>query len=99
MFKCQKYVSKGIEIEIPEDLQIFIWSLILKMEVQEIDYLQVFRITPEEKDGRKGLKIIHSQEQPFYKREHFFETDIIVTAKIFCIDDESHATMLLASEY
>ena len=47
-----------------------------------------------------GQKIAHIQEEPEYKREYLLNSDIpIFIGKIFVIDDKTHSTMLLASEY
>lgn len=75
--------------------QIILWNLIDSMEVEEKDYLQVFKLTS---DGTTQ-QITHSQEQPPYERTLEFRTDSPITAKIFVIDDETHTTMLLAEEY
>ena len=45
-------------------------------------------------------KIVHSQEQPEYKKEYLFETGTpFLCAKIFVIDDVTHSTMLFNYEY
>ena len=77
-------------------LQLFMWQCIDEMKVPK-DYLQVFEFTLE--NGKQ--KIIHSQEQPEYKREYLLKlTDTpFYIGKIFVIDDGEHSTMLLASEY
>ena len=50
--------------------------------------------------GDGGLKIIHIQEEPEYKREYQLQTDTpIFIGKIYAIDDGDHSTMLLAEEY
>lgn len=60
------------------------------------DYLQVFNLSQE--NGQQ--KIEHVQEVPEYRREYLITLDIpIFTGKVFVIDDETHSTMLLASEY
>jgi hypothetical protein len=99
MFRGQKYITHGIEEDIPKELQIYLWNLILEMKVKKVDYLQVLKIKLDKNDGKKGLIIVHSQEVPPYKQEHFYETDFRITAKIFVIDDGAHSTMLLAEEY
>jgi len=95
MFKNQRFITKGVGSEIPLLLQMYIWALIDTMEIQK-DYLQVFRLYEE-----KGRQIIeHTQEQPEYKRVFTVKSKIKpITAKVFVIDDETHTTMLLASEY
>ena len=97
-FKNTRYITKGIENKIPLYLQLIMWDLIDKMEVEEKDYLQVFKLS---KEGDKQ-KVIHSQEVPEYTKEYSFnkvpDCDLITT-KIFIIDDVTHSTMLLATEY
>jgi hypothetical protein len=97
-FKNTRYITKGIVSKIPLYLQLIMWDLIDKMEVSEKDYLQVFKLSKE--DDKQ--KIIHTQEVPEYTKEYLFskvpDSDLITT-KIFIIDDVSHSTMLLASEY
>ena len=67
----------------------------LFMTIQQ-DYLQVFELSEEKGEQ----KIEHSQEVPEYKWEHLFNVGtFIFSGKVFVIDDETHSTMLLASEY
>lgn len=93
MFKNSRYLTRGVQSEIPIDLQIFMWSCI--ESVPEPDYLQIFRLEPME----KKQKIAHEQEQPQFKREYLIPTERPITAKIYVIDDGEHSTMLLAEEY
>ena len=95
MFENQHYCTKGIAENVPLLTQIIIWGLIDSMKISEKDYLQVFKLTAENKMQR----IVHSQEQPPYEKTHEFRIDSTVTAKIYVIDDETHTTMLLAEEY
>ncbi len=95
MFENQRYCTKGITENVPLLTQIIIWGLIDSMKISEKDYLQVFKLTAENKMQR----IVHSQEQPPYEKTHEFRIDSLVTAKIYVIDDETHTTMLLAEEY
>ena len=95
MLNNQRYATRGVTTTVPLMLQIILWDLIDSMEVEEKDYLQVFKLTT---DGTTQ-RITHSQEQPPYERALEFRTDNPITAKIFVIDDETHTTMLLAEEY
>jgi hypothetical protein len=97
-FKNTRYITKGISSEIPLHLQLIMWDLIDEMEVSEKDYLQVFKLSQE----NNKQKIVHIQEIPEYEKTHLFSKvpdTKLVTTKIFIIDDETHSTMLLASEY
>ena len=42
MFNNQKFLTRGIESEIPSWLVHLMWHMVLTMEVKEKDYLQVF---------------------------------------------------------
>ena len=95
MFINPRYCTRGINETVPILTQIVLWNLIDSMEVEEKDYLQVFKLTT---DG-KTQHITHSQEQPLYERTLEFRTNEPITAKVFVIDDETHTTMLLAEEY
>ena len=66
MFENQRYCTKGITENVPLLTQIIIWGLIDSMKISEKDYLQVFKLTAENKMQR----IVHSQEQPPYEKTH-----------------------------
>lgn len=93
MFKNAKYLTRGVQSEIPIELQLFMWSCI--KSVLEPDYLQIFRLEP----MKTMQKIIHEQEKPEYRKEYLLKSDDPITAKVYVIDDGEHSTMLLASEY
>ena len=96
-----RYVSRGINNEIPIDVQIFMQKLIeeLKDTIEDVDYLQVFTISTVDEIENK-IRIIHSQEIPEYKKIWIFKASQPCNdEKIFVIDDGSHSTMLLADEY
>ncbi len=77
------------------ELQVIMWDMIDTMDEPK-DYLQVFDLS--EENGKQ--KIVHSQEQPEYKKEYLFETGTpFLCAKIFVIDDVTHSTMLFNYEY
>ena len=93
IFNNKRFITCGVNSNIPPLLQIFMWKLIEEMPVSK-DYLQVFSLS--EHNGK--LKIIHSQEEPEYRKEYVFNLKPI-TAKIFVIDDNTHSTMLMNYEY
>ena len=43
MFNNQKFLTRGIESEIPAWLVHLMWHMVLTMEIEEKDYLQVFQ--------------------------------------------------------
>ena len=93
MFNGERYMTKGVQSDIPVVLQIFMWDCI--KAVPEPDYLQIFRFS--EVDGKQ--KVVHEQEVPEYKREYLLVFPNPITAKVYVIDDGDHCTMLLAEEY
>ena len=96
-FKNARYVTKGIAETVPLRLQLILWNMIDTMQMTDKDYLQVFELS--EDNGRQ--KIVHKQEAPMYEKEYLMDVSDtpFVCAKIFVIDDTTHSTMLLASEY
>jgi len=96
-----RYVTRGVETSLPFEIQMLMWSMIDRMVKSGflVDYLQAFTI-----DCHHGDCIIkHKQECPDYTGEvklrileEGFECHSL---KVFVIDDETHSTMLLASEY
>lgn len=93
MFKNTKYLTRGVQSEIPIELQLFMWSCI--EAVPEPDYLQIFRLEP----MKTMQKIIHEQEQPEYLKEYLLKLYDPITAKVYVIDSDTYSTMLLAEEY
>ena len=95
MFNNQKFLTRGVMAEIPSWLTNLMWHMVLTMEVEEKDYLQVFRLTK----TPTGQHIVREQEQPLYRYELDVPCDDAINAKVFVIDDLTHSTMLLAEEY
>lgn len=94
MFKNGRYITRGVQLEIPIELQLFMWSCIDSMSKPK-DYFQVFKL--EKMDGKQNIS--HSSEQPDYHMEYLFPSDNPITEKLYIIDDGEHSTMLLANEY
>lgn len=99
----RRYMTKGIDRELPLDLLIFLWSLIDELKDAskgEMDYLQVFDLkrikTP---DVIGNQMIIHRTEVPEYKRSYALLVDQPITTKVYVIDSDEYCTMLLAHEY
>lgn len=100
----QKYITRGVEAEIPIEYQIIIFDAIEKWRLQKVqlDYLQVFRLSVEnDGEGNKVQIIRHSQEVPELNEEiRFYIESHGITNQIFVIDDGAeYYTMLLSSEY
>lgn len=97
MFENNKgrYLTRGVDAEIPLDIQIFMWEAVDNMPEPK-DYLQVFNLSIE-----NGLQVIkHTSEQPKFEMTYILTAlTKAVTAKVYIIDDGDHCTMLLAEEY
>ena len=96
MFEKSKgrYLTRGVDAEIPLYLQVFLWECVDRMPASK-DYLQVFRLSEE-----NGLQIVHhTSEQPQFEMTYIVEVEKPITAKVYIIDDGEHCTMLLAEEY
>lgn len=94
IFDNAKFITNGVEKNIPKLLQIIMWELIENLPLDK-DYLQVFSLEPDV----NGQRVIHTQEEPDYKREYVFGLDTVVVGKVFVIDDGTHSTMLMSNEY
>lgn len=100
MFENQKYITRGIQEEIPIWIQSFMWQAIDRMDVPVKDYLQIFSLECTSGSGKPDQHIIHSQEQPQYRKDYQISGNLhSIDAKIYVIDDVTHSTMLLAEEY
>ena len=94
MFNNQRYLTRGVDESIPLRLQNLLWNLI-DLLPPERDYLQVFSLSP----FGDMQQVIHSSEEPEYKKVLVVPSDKPITAKVYVIDDNDHCTMLLAEEY
>lgn len=96
MFNKDRYISRGIDEEIPVEIQMLLWSMINEINVEK-DYLQVFELEPL---SEYLLKVTHKQQSPSYhKFELLMNVGITSKKKIFVIDDGECSTMILSSEY
>ena len=95
MFQNNRYLTLGVDAEIPIELQLFMWESLNDIPEPK-DYFQVFRLF-----SLNGIQCIeHEQEQPPFKREYLLPTiETLITAKVYIIDDGDNSTMLLAEEY
>ena len=94
MFNNQRYLTKGVQSEIPIGLQLFMWGCIDKLP-EERDYFQIFKL----ENLGSIQKITHFSEQPAYCKEYLIPTDNPITSKVYIIDSDEYSTMLLAKEY
>ncbi|MBP3478792.1 MAG: DUF960 domain-containing protein [Oscillospiraceae bacterium] len=90
-----RYITRGIQAELPSWLVNLLWFMRDGMEVEKQDYLQIFRLSRTD----KGQRIEHEQEQPPYQKTLDVPCEDAVGAKVYIIDDGTHVTMLLADEY
>ena len=100
--KVERYVTKGVQEQVPLDVQLFLWHEYDKCtQMDECDYLHVFKLKGiiEDVDGF-NLVVVHEQEVPEYHRAYVLNTvHQIKSLKVYIIDDQTHQTMLLTEEY
>ena len=94
MFTNKRYLSRGVDDTIPIELQLFMWACIDQIP-EPRDYLQIFDL---EQVGDMQ-SIAHRSEQPEYHKVYLLPSEEPITEKIYVIDDSTHSTMILASEY
>ena len=94
VFDNSRYLTCGVDSTIPIELQLFMWECVERLPEPK-DYLQVFELKPV---GNLQC-ITHTSEEPEYCMEYLLPSDDPITEKLYVIDDDSHSTMLLSSEY
>lgn len=102
MFDGQKYTTNGISNKVPMATQLIMWTMVenLKTKISSLDYLQVFELSIKfDSAGKPEQHIKHFQECPPHETEFTIKSDMPVEERIYIIDDKTHVTMLLASEY
>ena len=75
MFQNQRYITRGIESEIPIELQLFMWRCI--ESVPKPDYLQIFRLDQEEPEYRKEYLLKSSD--PITAKVYVIDSDTYST--------------------
>ncbi len=97
--KKERYITRAIADNLHMEIQVLLWGLIDHQQEQreKLDYLQVFEL----KKKHNQQLIIHRQEEPKREREYSIalENGSPVNLTVWCIDDGSHQTMLLPSDY
>ncbi|MFD2306982.1 DUF960 family protein [Enterococcus termitis] len=102
--KENRYITKGVNEQVPKEIQLYCWNLIDKKRSEaetELDYLQLFEFNPD--NQRQAIEVIHRQEQPFFIDYHTYtikgKMPDFQIKKLWVIDDRSHQTMLLPEDY
>jgi len=86
MFSNKRFLTRGVDAEIPIELQMIMWAMIdnRKASGAELDYLQIFQLSPQ--SGKQ--KVVHSQERPEYTNEILVPLVCSpVETRIWVIDD------------
>lgn len=91
----KRFMTSGVAARIPVWLQNLLWHLRDTMQVEQRDYLQVFNLSRSE----DAQTIIHTQEQPDYRKVLTVPAENAVIEKVYTIEEDDHVTMLLAEEY
>ena len=103
MFGEKRYMTRGINAELPMALIIFLWARIDELKEESkgnMDYLQVFDLIAIDDPGIiENQMIIHRTEVPEYSRSHAVTVEKPIIDKVYVIDSINHSTMLFAREY
>lgn len=101
MFKNKAFMTVGYQNDIPDNIKEFIAHIIGKCsQMEDADYLQVFKLHVDPNNDQMQV-IEHTQEQPMKRMVYTLSGDFdkVIDQKVYVIDDTSHHTCLLASEY
>src|SRR5699024_713103 len=95
----KRYMTRMVAETIHIEIQNILWGLIDEQGQKnlKLDYLQLFEL-----EAKKGKQyIIHKQEVPESKLKWCFQLKDTtpINQTLWCIDSETHQTMLLPSDY
>ncbi|MDD6268517.1 MAG: DUF960 family protein, partial [Oscillospiraceae bacterium] len=65
MFSNQRYLTKGVQTDIPFELQIFMWECIDRLP-EERDYFQIFKLN--NLDGIQRIAYVNDGRVTIFKR-------------------------------
>jgi hypothetical protein len=95
MYTGIKVTSKRVQDKIPTWLQNLLWYMVETMDVEEKDATQIFELNGVVNNEMLQQSIIHTQQNPCYRKEQMFSIQQAVTAKVIVIDNVSHCFMLI----
>ena len=58
MFENPKYITRGVQGEIPDALMLLMWQMIAAMQTSQKDYLQVFTSSIHRNSRRIGTNLM-----------------------------------------
>ncbi|MBU3190162.1 DUF960 domain-containing protein [Clostridium bowmanii] len=102
MFDNARYITSGINEEVDESIQVLLWNFIDLLKLKEdftIDWLQVFELREISNSKTFNQEIVHSQEEPLYKKHYLVAVDKPISTKIYVIDDSEQSVLMLSKEY
>ena len=93
----KRYLTHGINEQIPINIQLFCWQCYDAAKVTgNYDYLQVFELKQLDEQTQQDE---HRQEVPEYKQIYYLKSTNPINQKIFIIEEGEYVAMLLAEEY
>ena len=93
----KRYLTHGINEQIPINIQLFCWQCYDAAKVTgNYDYLQVFELKQLDEQTQQ---VEHRQEVPEYKQIYYLKSTNPIDQKIFIIEEGEYVAMLLAEEY
>ena len=86
----KRFITSGVAARISVWLQNLMWHMRDTMQAKPRDYLQVFNLT------RSGIMqtIIHTQEQPNYRKVLVVPAVNAATEKVYIIEESDHLELI-----
>ena len=88
VFQNKRFLTKGVQAEIPIELQLFLWNCIDQLP-EERDYFQVFVL--KEIEGKQHIH--HFSEQPEYSKGYTIDLANSVNQKVYVINNTNHSNI------
>ena len=76
MFENPKYITRGVQSEIPDALMVLMWQMIAAMRTAQKDYLQVLTLTK----TPTGQHIVHTHAPPKHRNSRRIGTNLMCLA-------------------
>lgn len=97
MLTRKRRVTQSINKAVPNTLQNLLWYLIESMEVESMNRVQVFELKRKWHEGKLKQHIVHSQEQPAYRKEVLIGLSRTVEGRI-CVIGGAGTSLIMVWE-
>lgn len=102
-FAGRRYVTSGVADRIAPEVQAVLWRMIdnKRDAGEELDYIQMFELSASKNNrGEEVQIVVQRQERPaFVDAEAVAGLSVLVTERVWVVDDGECSTMMLPEEY